>query len=57
MILKPLALFLTRLFTADFTKSIIFGLFGWKVLMKVKLLLLSVDNITDSKNFYLRKAF
>ena len=39
--LKPLTLFLASVFTPDFTKSNIFGLFELKVLMKVKLLLFS----------------
>ena len=42
MFLKPLTLFSTSVFTPDFIKSNIFELFGWKVLLKVKLLLFSV---------------
>ena len=40
--LKSLTLFSTSLFTVVFTKSIIFGLFGLKVLMKDTLLLFSI---------------
>ena len=40
--LKPLTLFSTSVFTPDFTKSNIFGLFELKVLMKVKLLLFPI---------------
>ena len=39
MFLKPLTLFSTSVFTPDFTKSNMFGLFGLKVVMKFKLLL------------------
>ena len=42
MFLKPLTLFSISVFTPDFTKLIIFGLFGLKVIMKVKLLLFSI---------------
>ena len=42
MFLKPLTLFSTCVFTPDFTKSNIFGLFGLKVVIKVKLLLFSI---------------
>ena len=42
MFLKPLTLFSTSVFTPDFNKSNIFGLFGLKVLIEVKLLLFSV---------------
>ena len=42
MFLTALTLFSTSVFTADFTKSNIFELFGLKVLMKVKLLLFSI---------------
>ena len=42
MFLKPLTSFSTSVFTAGFTKLYILGLFGLKVLLKVKLLLFSV---------------
>ena len=42
MFLKPLTLLSTSVFMPDFTKSNILGLFGLKVLMKVKLLLFSI---------------
>ena len=42
MFLNPLTLFSTGAFTPDFTKLNIFGLFGLKVLVIVKLLLFPI---------------